>query len=755
MKKLLAIILLLTVLAATIPWQPVQVKAERECENYVVAELDWVDIFDDKELFDLGELEIACVVVTRSGKQQASAWPRTVEDSSWQEMHVDENNPVDHIDINMPILSLKESDIGGEVAVIIMLWDNDEANIPEWLQVIWDTLVKMGDAVSKVWTDPSLKIAVGVAKLAELMFDTLIPNKMQQLGIHTKIIQASDWAVGTPSFGETQDDFRVQYHFEKVKAPTPSQPMEVKLTKIIGHDWGGLPTNTDSTSGNAFIQTRVYDSMTMPNALVQMRDFGPETQAGGYNWTLNEQIFTSDAVGPFLYVEIGVWNERLAANDRVLGLYSRTFYPDENWGTQTDVKRTYVQRFNIGLGNSQMESGDIEIEFEIRRGPVSEVEVVVTPEAGEYSETPGSMKTYAVEIRNLGTARENFTWTVKGLDNSWYEWLGGTKVELSPSDSWIAWLLVTPPREWSTTLGSHAFSVEAKSASGASDSDDTDITILPFYDVRVTLPENNMTTKAGQKTTYTVGVKNLGNIKATYLLTVDCLDFDASWATLWPKVMWDLQPGQTGAGWLQVDVPVGWTETSTCNFKVKASLADTGKQVVIEDEANGNFTTVPLEPGEKGLTVKIAGELDYLFMENIKIRISALATDIPTSKPIPNLKINITIYYPDNTIWKSETMTEIDDTGIYEWQSDETLLRLMRGSRAELKKGIYIIHVKTSAHGNTAHDIAELHLDPPAEQENPLSQYLLIVMVGAALTGAIFIAKKWKSPLRKPVTSKT
>jgi hypothetical protein len=402
-----------------------------------------------------------------------------------------------------------------------------------------------------------------------------------------------------------------------------------------------------------------------------------------------------------------------------------------------------------------MESGDIEIELEIRRGPVSEVEVEVTPEAGEYSEIPGSTKTYAVEIRNLGTVRENFTWTVKGLDSSWYQWLGGTKVELSPSDSWIAWLLVTPPRQWSTALGSHPFSVVAESALGASDSDDTDITVLPFYDVRVTLPENNLTTKAGQKATYTIGVENLGNIKATYLLTVDCLDFDESWATLWPTVMWDLQPGQTGAGWLQVEVPVEWTGASVCNFKVKASFAGSGKQVVIEDEAKGNFTTVPLEPGEKGLTVKIAGELDYLFMENIKIRISALATDTVTLKPIPHLKVSMTIYYPDNTIWKSQFMTEIGGTGIYEWQSSKTLFDLMRGSKAELRKGIYLIHVETSIHGNTAHDIAELHVDPPAEQENLLSQYLLIIMLGVALTGAIFAAKKWKSPLRKPVTSKT
>jgi hypothetical protein len=53
--------------------------------------------------------------------------------------------------------------------------------------------------------------------------------------------------------------------------------------------------------------------------------------------------------------------------------------------------------------------------------------------------------------------------------------------------------------------------------------------------------------------------------------------------------------------------------------------------------------------------------------------------------------------------------------------------------------------VETSTHGNTAHDIAELHVDPPAEQENLLSQYLFIVMLGAALTGAIFVARKGRA----------
>ena len=74
----------------------------------------------------------------------------------------------------------------------------------------------------------------------------------------------------------------------------------------------------------------------------------------------------------------------------------------------------------------------------------------------------------------------------------------------------------------------------------------------------------------------------------------------------------------------------------------------------------------------------------------------------------------------------SDIMTEnIEGTGIYEWQSDDTIEKL---AKIGYTKGIYLVHVQASHQGGpVASDIIEFHIDPPGE--DPIYSYILIIAV--------------------------
>ncbi len=134
------------------------------------------------------------------------------------------------------------------------------------------------------------------------------------------------------------------------------------------------------------------------------------------------------------------------------------------------------------------------------------------------------------------------------------------------------------------------------------------------------------------------------------------------------------------------------------------------------------------------LSLKLSGELDYLLMENVKLRLSALVKDATTMEPVSNADVTISIYDADGGLWLSDIMVErLAGTGIYEWESEKTI-RLLR-----LEKGVYLAHVTASLHGGQkASDILEFHVDPPQEPSITLQTILV-----AAIVGVTLIASAW------------
>ncbi|MFQ6086526.1 MAG: hypothetical protein ACE5OV_00735 [Candidatus Bathyarchaeia archaeon] len=114
---------------------------------------------------------------------------------------------------------------------------------------------------------------------------------------------------------------------------------------------------------------------------------------------------------------------------------------------------------------------------------------------------------------------------------------------------------------------------------------------------------------------------------------------------------------------------------------------------------------------EVALSVKLTGELDYLYRERVKIRLAVLVTDPNTKEPVSGADVTVDIYDLEGDLLVSADMVErLPGTGIYEWESSDTIKAL------RLEKGVYLVHAYASfPSGPTASDIVEFHIDPPAE----------------------------------------
>ena len=153
-------------------------------------------------------------------------------------------------------------------------------------------------------------------------------------------------------------------------------------------------------------------------------------------------------------------------------------------------------------------------------------------------------------------------------------------------------------------------------------------------------------------------------------------------------------------------------------------------------------TNIDLGP-EVELTIKLAGELDYLSGEKVKIRLTALVTDVETKMPISKADVTVKIYNPRGRLWVSAKMVETSAKGVYQWQSASTIYSLT------LEKGVYLVKAKASFPGGpTASDILEFHIDPPTEDLNPSPTLIAIAISIAA--GSFFLAKSINNRLRRP-----
>jgi hypothetical protein len=764
-----------------------------DSETYIAVELLNVDVINDLDdgkpgdQDGSGELELATFVYAEGVKEQSTIWPRKDQSASWQEV---DTEPVefDRVVVNTPIFIAKESQIGDEMAIIVAAVENDESS--DWVEKVWEEFLKVGPEVAKLFKAPGwITSALKASQTVTKFLDSMAPDA-EKYGVYTRILLQSDWEeqiktdtivyeraqpvqveVGLET--KTRAEFYVRYKISRVEVPTRTPSLAVKLVSITSSNWDagdddiwGLEWDDDGGRGEVMINTRAYNDVTIDAALVQTSDYGThETPGGGTNiwfpeafdlypgdtWTPPEEfddgfpcsdiIYSTDAIGSFLHLEISVWDKDKYTHD-IVGRYSNTFWPDENWAIGQTITATlsdYERGRNL--------SGEtMTIVFEIIALPFSNVQLTAT--TSEVPVEPGETITTNVLIVNRGSIEDTYSLWVEGLDVSWCTWDAFPTQTLAAGASATRYLYITPPRKSSTSPGRYEFKVKATTTNEyselstlqASDTDTTAFKLKVFYDVEIFMPSEVSEVQAGHNMIYTIGVKNRGNTRTDFKLSVECLDFDESWATLVPDTVWDVDAGKTVPAFLIVSVAEDYSGSPACHFTITASCLDDDTVSISE---NGEFSTIPIDLDEVPVEIKLDGELDYLFREDVKIKISAFITDVMNNQPVSGLSVSIKIYYPDGTVWiTSEPMVEVAvGTGVYEWQSSNTILELMQQGREgpKLIKGVYIALASTTRGGQVVYDIAEFHIDPPAEIGDH-SQDAYLVVVTVALAAALFFA---------------
>ncbi len=119
------------------------------------------------------------------------------------------------------------------------------------------------------------------------------------------------------------------------------------------------------------------------------------------------------------------------------------------------------------------------------------------------------------------------------------------------------------------------------------------------------------------------------------------------------------------------------------------------------------------------LSIELTGEHDYALMESVPIRISALITDTITMDTVSGADVSIDVYNSDgNPIFSDVMVEKLSGTGIYEWETAETI-RQMR-----LDKDVYLTRVRASWEGGpVASAILQFHIDPPGEEAGSFPTY--------------------------------
>ena len=155
------------------------------------------------------------------------------------------------------------------------------------------------------------------------------------------------------------------------------------------------------------------------------------------------------------------------------------------------------------------------------------------------------------------------------------------------------------------------------------------------------------------------------------------------------------------------------------------------------------ISVMPLIAPSVKLLVELSGEHDYLPWENVKITIAALVAYADTMEPVSGANVTITIYDPQNNLWVIDTMIEIPNTGVYMWQSPQTVRQIF----IRHGKGVYTVLVNaTFNNAQPALDILTFHIDPYPDSDNQLPTIIGISLVATAIITLVVFIKKKRRP---------
>ncbi len=253
------------------------------------------------------------------------------------------------------------------------------------------------------------------------------------------------------------------------------------------------------------------------------------------------------------------------------------------------------------------------------------LEVLLTE---SVSAIPGSAGTLSVRAVNTGDATDTFSFSVVGLPPDLTVTLPPSATLGSKAET-IVDFDITPIRHWTTAPGIRTFKLRVESTTNPSIFTEIDATleVLPFGQPKVSIPIDFAQIDPGMTASYTIEIKNEGNVVDTFYLNFLALDFgsayeaiptaiDFSWALFTPKYP-SAVPGGSTTTILSISVPWDWAamEDATYDFIVTATSS----------------ITPPDNDSDTGSLLVHATPLSKMFW--VKAEIEDLISDVNTLPP--------------------------------------------------------------------------------------------------------------------------
>lgn len=291
---------------------------------YVLVTLDSVKVLNDEDPTAHGEIEIATLVGT-GDKVQGTRSPIRI----WHEA-----DDGDTILVNLPIFCVKEDEMGEGLAIQVTVVDNDE--LTDWVDfVIGDLPGHISDLVKVIPEKPDWveEAAEWAADIGRELADWLGENEI--IGFFgIGFTRDDNWGIRTAQYQAMVDDMVVTFSVHEVQ---PSgRPVTVRLKPIKIHE------NADSWpwEGEIFVWARVADGFYGdPGMLDAVYTRRPSSGTSGKDdgdwfggsWSAGYlTIFNTNQAGPFLHVEVDVWDEDnpwIGDDHDSLGVFAELYEP--------------------------------------------------------------------------------------------------------------------------------------------------------------------------------------------------------------------------------------------------------------------------------------------------------------------------------------------------------------------------------------------------------------------------------------------
>ncbi|MBI4294977.1 MAG: PKD domain-containing protein [Chloroflexi bacterium] len=270
--------------------------------TYIVAVLQSVYVSDDMDWPSPGEWFFNANAVSGEAKFN-SVWPSQMEDARWYEASDGHT-----IEMNFPIFYQRQDLMGQRLGIALVAQDDD--SYPKWISVFLDVVVKLGELVCNIFGQAEIATALEIVNsVAQKAMEYSGATDLVDAYVNTELNRSNGWGSEeyggiVQSGGQFKEGGRMGYPLivvKKLTVPNPGKPLTVRLNDILTHESG------DYYNGEVFIHTRVFDGFTTEEG-----DFPSRSLDDGEHYPLADYdpvIFHTDAAGPFLYIEVDVWDE--------------------------------------------------------------------------------------------------------------------------------------------------------------------------------------------------------------------------------------------------------------------------------------------------------------------------------------------------------------------------------------------------------------------------------------------------------------